>query len=125
MVDVVVALVNVAPGGSPVQGQGEARVSVHGPGHKVLLVNIWVLDGFIQQQLPFLHGPVLHHVQVVDVEVAGQVARHPDVVNPEEPDEMYPALSSLAPIIGPVHAWKPTIPYAIKNPSWGLWFFMA
>ena len=98
LVDVVVALVNVAPGGSPVQGQGEARVSVHGPGHKVLLVNIWVLDGFIQQQLAFLHGPVLHHVQVVDVEVAGQVARHPDVVNPEEPDEMYPALSLLAPI---------------------------
>ena len=31
-------------------------------------------------------GPVLDHVQVADVEVLGQVAAHPDVVNPEELD---------------------------------------
>ena len=50
------------------------------------MVNIWVLNGFIQQQLAFLHGPVLSYVEVLDVEKAGDVARHPDVVNPEELD---------------------------------------
>ena len=50
------------------------------------MVNIWVLNGFIQQQLAFLHGPVLGYVEVLDVEIAGDVARHPDVVNPEELD---------------------------------------
>ena len=42
-VDVVVTLVDVAPGGSPVQGQGEVRVSVHGPGDVVLVVDGGVL----------------------------------------------------------------------------------
>ena len=34
--------------------------------------------------MALLHGPVHGHVEVVDVEVAGEEARHPDVVNPEE-----------------------------------------
>ena len=31
-----------------------------------------------------MHGPELDHVQVLDVEVLGQVSSHPDVFNPEE-----------------------------------------
>ena len=83
-VDVVVALVFVAPGGSPVQGEGQRGISVHGPRQEVLVVDGGVLYGLVEQQLGFVHGPELDDVEVGDVEVPGDVARHPDVVNPEE-----------------------------------------
>ena len=40
----------------------------------------------MEQQLALAHGPVLDHVEVLDLEVLSDVARHPDVVNPEELD---------------------------------------
>ena len=43
LVDVVVALVQVAPPSSPVKGLRQAGVSVHGPRHEVLVVNLRVL----------------------------------------------------------------------------------
>ena len=43
LIDVIVALVDVAPPGSPVNGHGQAEVSVHGPRYKVLVVNVRVL----------------------------------------------------------------------------------
>ena len=85
-VDVVVTLVFVAPGGSPVQGEGQRGISVHGPRQEVLVVDGGVLYGLVQQQLCLVHGPELDDVEVGDVEVPGDVARHPDVVNPEELD---------------------------------------
>ena len=85
-VDVVVAVVFVAPGGSPVQGEGQRGISVHGPRQEVLVVDGGVLYGLVEQQLALAQGPVLDHVEVSDLEVLGDVPRYPDVVNPEEPD---------------------------------------
>ena len=40
----------------------------------------------MEQQLAFVHGPIIDHVEVLDLEVLSDVACHPDVVNPEEFD---------------------------------------
>ena len=59
---------------SLMKSKSKSRISVHGTWDEVRTVGVWVLNWFVEKQLLSTHGPVLHDIQMLNLQILSYVA---------------------------------------------------